>query len=196
MIVALKEKGSVARGWIGVQIQPVTQDIADSLGLKSTKGALVAEPQKGAPAEAAGLEVGDVITAVDGEKIDGPRDLARRIAALGPGKTAEITYVRGGAEKTVKMKLGVLPEEIEAKEDLSGLDKSGAISGLGLEVAPAAEIPGGGSEGLYVTGIDAGGPAALKGLRRGDVIVEAVGQAVNARSRTHRGLRKRPQGGP
>ncbi|MGD0635651.1 MAG: Do family serine endopeptidase [Beijerinckiaceae bacterium] len=182
VIVALKEKGSVARGWIGVQIQPVTQDIADSLGLKSTKGALVAEPQKGAPAEEAGLKAGDVITAVDGEKIDGPRDLARRIAALGPGKTASITYLRGGAEKTVNVKLGVLPEEMEVKADLDDHDKSDKLSGLGLEVEPAAEILGGGNKGLYVTGIDPGGLAAQKGLRRGDVILEASGQAVNARS--------------
>ncbi|MCX7898603.1 MAG: PDZ domain-containing protein, partial [Methylocystis sp.] len=89
VIAALKEKGSVSRGWIGVKIQNVTQDIADSMGLKSTKGALIAQPQKGAPAEEAGLKAGDVIVSLDGVKIETPRELARKIAALGPGKTVD-----------------------------------------------------------------------------------------------------------
>ncbi len=181
VIASLKEKGVVQRGWIGVQIQNVTQDIADSLGLKSTKGALIAQPQKGAPAEAAGLKAGDIIIAVDGEKVDGPRELARKIAAMGPGKTVEVAYLRNGAEKTAKLKLGVLPEEREAKADLGGGDQAGALTGLGLEVAPAAELRGGGAEGLYVTAIDPSGTAAQKGLRRGDVILEASGQPVNTR---------------
>ena len=181
VVAALKEKGSVSRGWIGVQIQSVTQDIADSLGLKSTKGALVAQPQKGAPAEAAGLKAGDIITAVDGEKIDGPRELARKIAALGPGKSVEVTYLRGGGEKSAKLKLGTLPAEKELRADAGGADKSGAFSGLGLEVVPAAEMRGGGGEGLYVAGVDPNGLAAQKGLRRGDVILEVGGLPVNAR---------------
>lgn len=181
VVAALKDKGSVARGWIGVQIQSVTQEIADSLGLKSTKGALIAQPQKGAPAEQAGLKAGDVIVAVDGERIETPRDLARRIAAAGPGKTVDITYFRSGAEKTVKLKLGVLPDAKEARDDNGGAGKSGELSKLGIEVAPASEIRGAGSEGLFVTDIDPEGAAAKKGVRRGDVIVEAGGQAVNTR---------------
>ncbi len=180
VITALKEKGSVQRGWIGVQIQNVTQDIADSLGLKSTKGALIAQPQKSGPAEAAGLKAGDIITGVDGEKIDGPRELARKIAAIGPGKTVELTYLRNGSEKTAKLKTGVLPEEREAKAEVGG-DQGGALTGLGLEVAPASELRGAGAEGLYVTAIDPSGTAAQKGLRRGDVILEASGQPVNTR---------------
>ena len=81
MIAQLKDKGSVSRGWIGVQIQPVTADIADSLGLKKAEGALVAEPQANGPAAKAGIESGDVITAVNGETVKDARELARTIGA-------------------------------------------------------------------------------------------------------------------
>jgi serine protease Do len=184
VVVALKEHGSVSRGWIGVQIQPVTQEIADALGLKSIKGALVAQPQRGAPAEAAGLKSGDVITAIDGEKIDNPRALARRIASLGPGKTVEVAYLRNGAEKNVKMKLGALPEDKGQRAELGGggPEQGGEFSALGIEVMPASEVRGSGGEGLYITAIDPNGVAAQKGLRRGDIILEAGAHAVNSKS--------------
>src|SRR6059058_1013792 len=87
VIGQLKDKGSVSRGWIGVQIQPVTADIADSLGLKGTQGALVAEPQANSPAVKAGIQAGDVITAVNGAPVRDARDLARQIGAMSPGST-------------------------------------------------------------------------------------------------------------
>jgi serine protease Do len=184
VVAALKDKGSVARGWIGVKIQPVTQEIAESLGLKSTKGALIAQPQKGAPAEAAGLKAGDVITAVNGEKIETPRDLARRIAAMGPNKSVDLAYVRNGSEKAAKLTLGKLPDEKEARADDEDSGSSGGgaqLSSLGIDVTPASEIRGAGGEGLFVTEIDPSGAAAQKGLRRGDVILEAGGQPVHSR---------------
>ncbi len=182
VVAALKEKGSVSRGWIGVKIQNVTQEIADSMGLKSTKGALIAQPQKGAPAEEAGLKAGDVIIAVNGDKIETPRDLARRIAATGPGKTVDVAYLRSGAEKTVKLKLGTLPDEKEARADEGFSDRGGELSGLGVDVAPASDVRGAGKEGLLVTDVDPSGAGAQKGLRRGDVIIEVGGQTVNSRS--------------
>ena len=101
----------MARGWLGVEIQPVTPDIADSLGLKTASGALVAKAQKDSPAAAAGVKIGDVITAVNGEAVADPRELARRIAALGPKKTAELTIVRNGAPQTVDVTLGAMPAD-------------------------------------------------------------------------------------
>ncbi|WP_018265703.1 Do family serine endopeptidase [Methylosinus sp. LW4] len=185
VIAALKDKGQVARGWIGVSIQPITPEIAESLGLKTSKGALIAQPQRGGPAEAAGLKAGDVVTAVDGQKVDGPRDLARRIATLGPGKSAELTYLRNGAEKNVKLKLGKLPSEKEtaaAESNDDGVEPGAALAAYGIEVAPAAEVRGGrGGEGLIIVGIDPNGAAAQKGLRQGDVIVEANGQTLKGR---------------
>jgi serine protease Do len=184
VVAALKEHGSVSRGWIGVQIQPVSQEIADALGLKSTRGALVAQPQHGAPAEAAGLKSGDVITALDGEKIDTPRMLARKIAALGPGRSVEVTYLRNGVEKAVKMKLGALPEDKGERAELGGggAEPGGELSAFGIEVMPASEVRGSGGEGLYITAIDPNGVAAQKGLRRGDVILEAGARSVNSKS--------------
>ena len=128
------------------------------------------------------MKAGDVIVAVDGEKIETPRELSRKIAAAGPGKTVELTYLRGGAEKTARVKLGALPAEKELRADLGGVDKSSALAGLGLEVQPAAQARRGGGEGLYITNIDPDGVAAQKGLRRGDVILEVGGQAVNDRA--------------
>ena len=101
VVESLKEKGSVSRGWIGVQIQGVTQDLADSLGLKSTKGALVAQPVKGGPAESAGLKAGDVIVAVDGEKIDSSaRTVAQdRVGGAGQDRRAELSARRGRKDR-------------------------------------------------------------------------------------------------
>ncbi len=181
VVAALKEKGAVSRGWIGVQIQPITQEIGDSLGVKSTNGALVAQPAKGGPAEAAGLKSGDIITAVDNDKIEGPRELSRKIAALGPGKTINLTYLRGGVEKTVQLKLGALPVDKEARAEPDASERTDALAGLGLEVAPLSRVRPGRGEGLYVSNVDPNGAAAQKGLRRGDIIVEANGEGVNSR---------------
>jgi serine protease Do len=181
VVKQLKDKGSVTRGWIGVQIQPVTKDIADSLGLKSTDGALVAEPQAGSPAVAAGIKAGDVITAVDGEKIGNARELARRIGTMAPGKSVKLTVLQGGAEKTVSVTLGELPKQVEAR-GRGGDDRGGAPSesALGLQLAPAGSVAGSGSEGVVVTGVNPDGPAAERGFKTGDVILEVAGKAVSS----------------
>jgi serine protease Do len=179
VVAALKEKGVVARGWIGVQIQPVTQEIADSMGLKSPKGALVAETQPGSPASAAGIKSGDVILGIDGERVDGPRELAKKVAALGPGKKADLIYWHDGSERTVAVKLGSLPDEKEARVRPSATQGNDVFKGLGLTLAPAASIQGAGNQGVVVQDIDPEGAAAQKGMQVGDVIVEAGGRAVS-----------------
>ena len=110
VVPQLQKGGHVTRGWLGVQIQPVTEEVADSLGLKAAAGALVAEPQPGSPAAAAGLQPGDVITNVDGIEVKDPRDLARRIASLGPNKSVDLRLIRNGKEQSVHLKLGQLAE--------------------------------------------------------------------------------------
>ena len=115
VVAQLKDKGMVTRGWIGVQIQPVTPAIADGLGLKKTGGALVAEPQKDGPAVKAGIESGDVIISVDGKDVRDARDLARKIGSMAPGTTIKLGVYRKGTEKTVSLTLGELPNTKEAK---------------------------------------------------------------------------------
>src|SRR6476661_916994 len=105
----LKDKGNVTRGWIGVQIQPVTPEIADSLGMKKPGGALVAEPQKDSPAMKAGIQAGDVITAVNDNPVADARDLARKIGGMAPGATVKLGVLRAGSEKMLSLTLGELP---------------------------------------------------------------------------------------
>ena len=183
VINQLKEHGSVTRGWIGVQIQPVTQDIADSLGLKKAEGALVAEPQADSPAKKAGIEAGDVITAVDSKQVKDARDLAKRIGALAPKTSVKLTILHNGSEKTVTLTLGELPNNKEARADTVTPDNSTAdLAKLGLTLAPAARVAGAGSQGVVVTGIDSSGVAADHGFSTGDVILEVAGKSVSTPS--------------
>ena len=117
VIGQLRDKGVVTRGWIGVQIQPVTPDIADSMGLKKAAGALVAEPQANSPAMKAGIKSGDVITAVNGTAIRDARELARRIGTMAPGTSVALDLIHDGQQKTVTLTLGTLPNEQVAKAE-------------------------------------------------------------------------------
>ena len=112
MVAQLKDKGSVTRGWIGVQIQPVTADIADSLGLKNAEGALVAEPQADGPAAKAGIQSGDVIIAVNGEPVKDARDLAKKIGEPGARRERQARRrPQGRGEDRRRSTLGELPRE-------------------------------------------------------------------------------------
>src|SRR5207247_2171665 len=99
VIAQLKDNGSVSRGWIGVQIQPVTQDIADGMGLKQAQGALVADPQKDGPAAKAGVEAGDVITAANGQSVKDARELARIIGSFAPDSVVKLDVLHKGKNK-------------------------------------------------------------------------------------------------
>jgi serine protease Do len=184
----LKEHGSVTRGWIGVRIQPVTKDIADGLGLKKAEGALVAEPQSGSPAAKAGIKAGDVITAVNGETVEGPRELARMIGAMAPDKQVKLSIVRDGSEQTVSLTLDKMPMETEARAD-TGADKEDSgmdLGKLGLTLAPADRVAGAGDQGVVVTGVDSAGAAAEHGFATGDVILEVAGKKVSTPAEVRR----------
>jgi serine protease Do len=177
VVQQLKDNGSVTRGWIGVQIQNVTADLADDLGLKEQTGALVAAAQKDSPAAAAGVKSGDVITAVDGETVADPHDLARRIAALGPKKTVKLALIRNGSPMTIDVVLGTMPaDKTAAAESRNSDDDNGAsaLAKLGLTLRPAH-----GQDGVVVAEVDPDGAAADKGLKQGDVILEVAGKSVN-----------------
>jgi serine protease Do len=183
VVAQLKDKGSVTRGWIGVQIQPVTKDIADSLGLKKAEGALVAEPQANGPAAKAGIEAGDVIVSVDGTTVRSARELSRLIGGMAPNKPVKIGLLRKGSEKTVTLTLGELPNQREASATPSGEDREAPgsdLSRLGLTLAPASKVAGASNEGVAVTQVDRGGVASELGFKTGDVILEVGGKTVNA----------------
>jgi serine protease Do len=171
VIGSLKDGGSVARGYLGVQIQPVTPNIADSLGLKSTKGALVAEAQPGTPAADAGLKPGDTITQVNGEVMASPREVSRRISQVKPGDTAIITYIRNGKELTATVKLAAIPEQKMAAADPAAVVK--ASPAFGLTLAPAKD-----GSGVLVTDVDPSGIGYEQGMQKGDVILEIGGKSV------------------
>jgi serine protease Do len=183
VVAQLKDKGTVSRGWIGVQIQPVTADIADSLGLKKAEGALVAEPQANGPAAKAGIESGDVITSVNGESVKDARELARTIGAMAPGAAVKLNVLHKGQDKVVNLTLGQLPNTVEAKADNDNDDRGGATRGtdvpkLGLTVAPANSVAGAGKEGVVITEVDPKSAAAERGFKEGDVILEVAGKTV------------------
>jgi serine protease Do len=179
VVSQLKDTGKVSRGWIGVQIQPVTADIADNLGLKGPEGAMVSDPQENGPAAKAGILAGDVITKVNGAPVKDAKDLARQIGAMAPGATAKLTVWRKGEEKTFSIALGELPNQREAKAgtpDSSG--RNADVPRLGLSVAPANQVAGSGSEGVVVTEVDPNGLASDQGFKTGDVILEVGGKKV------------------
>ena len=179
VIAQLKDKGTVSRGWIGVQIQPVTQDIADSLGMKKAEGALVAEPQADGPAAKAGIESGDVITSVNGEAVKDPRELARTIGSLPPGNTVKLDVLHKGKDEAINLTLGQLPATQQANAAEPAHGSQGAdVPRLGLTVAPASSVAGAGKTGVVVTDIDPKSAAADRGVKQGDVILEVAGKSV------------------
>jgi len=178
VVAQLKDKGAVTRGWLGVQVQPVNADIADSLGLKEARGAIVDNPQDGSPAAKAGIEAGDVITAVNGNNVKDSRDLARTIATLAPGSSVKLDVFHKGTSKTVTLTLGELPNEQQAKADIGKDQPAAGTPRLGLALAPAGDVQGAGQKGVVVTQVDPQGPAAQRGIQTGDVILNVGGKAV------------------
>ncbi|PLX39081.1 MAG: hypothetical protein C0606_00615 [Hyphomicrobiales bacterium] len=174
----LKDDGKVVRGWLGVHIQTVTDDIAEGLGLDEASGALVSEPQAGGPARKAGIKSGDVIVSVDGKKVDSAKELARRIAGYAPGSEVEIGLLRDGGDTTITVTLGKLTDAGKGGTPAEEVDPSD-LDQLGLVLAPASSVAGAGDEGVAVTNVDPSGPAAERGIRTGDIILEVGGKPVS-----------------
>jgi serine protease Do len=180
VVAQLRDKGSVTRGWIGVQIQPVTAEIAESIGLKKAEGALVSDPQANGPAAKAGVEAGDVITAVNGVAVKDAKDLARQIGSIAPGTSIKLTLWHKDQEKNVAVSLGEMPNQREARATTpdTSTPHAGELPKLGLTLAPAGQVAGSGSEGVVVTKVDPNGIASEHGLQTGDVILEVAGKKV------------------
>lgn len=177
----LVKKGKVSRGWLGVTIAPVTDEVAKYYGLESTEGALVEGFVEGdSPAKDAGLEEGDVIVGVDGKKITDVSDLQARIAARAPGSTVEIDVIREGEPMSFQVKLGERP----AKGSVMSLRRPKAAEEMGIRVGEITpdiqrqlQLPD--RKGVVIMDVEAGSSADRVGLRRGDVIVGVDKMEVN-----------------
>ncbi len=188
VIAQLRDKGSVTRGWIGVQIQSVTPDIADSMGLKQASGALVSEPQKDSPAAKAGIASGDVITSVNDAPIKDARELARKIGTMSPGTSVKLGMLRQGENKTVTLTLGTLPAEKQASIKSNHENSASEMPQLGMTLAPSDKVSGAGGNGVVVTAVAQGGVAADHGFQVGDVILDVGGKPVSTPADVSKGL--------
>ncbi|PAV27187.1 serine protease Do [Tamilnaduibacter salinus] len=177
----IRDQGYVSRGWLGVLIQEVNRDLAESFGLKRPRGALVAEVVPDSPAEAAGLQPGDIILSYNGESISLSSDLPPMVGRTPVDEDAELTVLRNGRKKTLDVTIGELPDETQQAQRQNGGGEPGQGAGpLGLTVEPLTEqqrrklnVEG----GVLVRDVGAG-PARNAGIRRGDVIRKLNNETV------------------
>jgi serine protease Do len=193
VIAQIREYGKPRRGWLGVRIQTVNDELAEGLRLPSTKGALVANVTDGGPAEKAGIRQGDVVLRFDGKDVTAMRSLPRIVAETAINKEVEVVVWRQGKEMSFDVTVGELTDEVE-QAALSQPDEGGEggpategrIANLGLKVGPISDAARNqfkledSVKGVIVTDVDANGPAADKGLQKGDVIVEIDQKAVGS----------------
>jgi serine protease Do len=188
VVAQLRDFGRAKRGWLGVKIQQVTPDIAESMGLKEPSGALVANVEEGGPAAAAKLRGGDIILKFNGQEVKEMRNLPRIVAETEIGREVPVVLWRDGHELTLTARVGELPDDQKvaaAAPDKPGPAASTELTGLGLKLAPITPETrdhyqlGQDQKGVVVTDVVAGSPAADRGVKPGDVIVEVQQQEVN-----------------
>ncbi len=182
----LREFGEIRRGWIGVRIREVSEELAEGLDLDKPMGALVEDVTKEGPAEEGGVEIGDVILSFDGKEIEEMHDLPRAVAETAAGDTVRMIVSRKGKTQTLKITVGLLDAEgkgVSDEEDEEKAVESGEVvlgmtlAGLDRKLREANDIKAD-QEGVLITDVDSTSAAAKKGLRRGDVIVEVAQEAV------------------
>ena len=182
----LKQTGRVARGFLGVSPQAITADMADSLGLKSTKGALIADVVKDSPAEKGGMKPGDVVVALNGKPVSDNSQLTRDVGVIPPGNTVKLDIIREGKQRTVEVKLAERPDEKDQggrTPSKGGQDKEqGDLLGLSVQdvtpqLARQSQVDPA-TKGAVVVDVAPDSPAADAGLEPGDVVLEVNRRAV------------------
>lgn len=175
------KNGKVTRAWLGVSIQPVTQNIAKAFRLTETYGALVGDVTKDSPAARSGLETGDIVLDIDGQKVEDSRALQLKIGNMSPGTTAKLTVFRNGATREIAVKLGEMPASAGQSGGAPGnpaaVTRGISVGELTPAIANQLKLPAG-TKGVVVTNVDPASPAAEVGLQQGDVIQEANRQPV------------------
>jgi serine protease Do len=185
----LRQFGELRRGWLGVRIQQVTDEIAESLNIKPARGALIAGVDDKGPAKPAGIEPGDVVVTFDGKDIKEPKDLSRVVADTAVGKAVDVVIIRKGNEQTVKVTLGRLEDSDKpvpaAAKTQEPADKPVTQKVLGLDLAALSKDLRGkykikdSVKGVIITNVDGASDAAEKRLSPGEVIVEVAQEAVS-----------------
>jgi serine protease Do len=176
----LRDKGRVVRGWMGVSIQPITEDLARTYRMPEAKGAVISDVTDNSPADKAGLEPGDVVVEVDGRQVEDNNDLSRYIASKAPGTTVRLKLLRNGSDKNVSLTLGTFPDETadaENEEEEGGVQLGMTLRELTPDLAARLEMPRT-AKGVVIMDVEAGSAAEDAGLQQRDVIVSVNGQPV------------------
>ena len=191
IVEELREEGRVTRGWLGVQIQDLTPELAQGTGAPSENGAIVADVIENSPAQRAGFRTGDVILALNGEEVEGSRELTRRVAAIDPGERANFRIFRNGQEQQLSAVIEQREQQVSLAESDGGAPATAEgtnLGSLGLTVAPLNpalrqryEIPED-RNGVFVASVDSDSDAAESGISEGDLIVEVDGMDVRVPS--------------
>lgn len=177
----LRADGRVRRGWLGVMIQPVSRDLAESFGMENPSGALIADLDPDGPAADAGLRAGDIVLEVNGAEVERSRNLPRLIGQVTPGSEAELTIMRDGEQEQVDVTIGDWPNADEPTQSRS--DDSDAQARLGIAVAELEDAQRerlGVKSGVLVRDVDSRGAAAEAGIRPGDVVVSIDHDAIES----------------
>ena len=196
IIAELKANGEVVRGWLGVSVQPVTEQLAQGLELPRDTGALIGDVRPNSPADKHGLKSGDVVVGFNGEQIDDPRELAWQTSQRDPGETVELSLYRNGERRTVAVDLGRLSDAGQRAATDGGADELARLTAEAMGVQLAAPRPQvleqfdlpRDVEGAVVARVAANGPAATQGVRPGDVIRQVGQRAVDEPRDVHRAV--------
>jgi len=197
----LEKHGRVTRGWLGVQIQPVTSELAQSFGLDRPRGALVGKVDKDSPAAKAGLESGDIITSFNGQQVEESGDLPELVGGTEVGSTAEMKILREGHEKTLQVKIGTLKDDARrAGNDEGGdEDSSQAKAVLNVSVVPLTaeqrEQAGVREGGVLIAKVSSG-PARDAGIQAGDIVLKVGGKTVESPAQFTKLVQDMPRGKP
>jgi serine protease Do len=179
ILVQLREKGRVTRGWLGVAIQEITPELAKSFGLREEKGALISDVAPGGPAEKAGFKRGDVILELNGKTVKDYHELPRMVASMPVGDKVTLKVLRDGKEMMIPATVGELKDDAVVKPS-EEVDNRMGISLHAVTPDIAAELGMKKAEGVVVTNVEPGGQAGEAGIQKGDVILEVDRNAVNS----------------
>jgi serine protease Do len=186
--------GRVVRGWLGIVIQDVTDELAKSFGVAEREGVLVAQVMDGGPADAAGLKSGDVIVEFAGTPIKETPELQRRVAAVSPGQPVEMRVKRDGQLVTLRVSIGEMPSDDPSAAAVEPPDESWGLRVEPLSAELAQRFGLGRAQGVVVADLVSEGPAEHAGLKRGDVILEIEGRPVTDVTMLYRELGRAGQG--